>query len=235
MPIKGDGIMLVAQRSDALAHLPLFSSLSERELEALSVRVVERHFAPGEVLFREGEECRGLHVLAAGSVKIVRSSAAGREIAIHVESAPSTVAEIPLFDGGPYPATACAIDDVVCYVLDRDTFRALCAEHPDICPKILASVGRRLRKLVSLIESLSFGGVRQRLARMLLEFRDAAGDDTFTLPLTLQEMALRLGTVREVISRNMSRLQAHGVIRMRKREIVILDRHALLRDAEREF
>ncbi len=227
--------MLVAQRFDALAHLPLFSSLSERELEALSARVVERRLAPGEVLFREGEECQGLHVLAAGSVKIVRSSAAGREIAISVESAPSSVAEIPLFDGGPYPATACAIDDVVCYLLDRESFKTLCVEHPDICPKVLAAVGRRLRKMVALIESLSFGGVRQRLARMLLEFADQAGDDTFVLPLTLQEIALRVGTVREVISRNVSRLQAHGVIRMRKREIVILDRRALVRDAETEF
>jgi CRP/FNR family transcriptional regulator len=226
---------VAVHRTDTIAQLPLFSSLSPHEMHALAARIVERHFEPGEVLFREGDACKGLHVLAAGSVKIVRTSPGGREITIYVESAPSSVAEFPLFDGGPYPATAYAVDRVTCHVLGAADFHALCAEHPDIAPKILVAVARRVRKMVDLIESLTFGGVRQRLARMLLDFRDEAGDDTFPLPLTLQEIAFRLGTAREVISRNMSRFQAHGIIRMHKREIVLLDRQALVRDADTEF
>jgi len=218
-----------------IAQVSLFSSLAADELHSLALQTIERHFAPGDVVFREGDPCRGLHVLLAGSVKIVRSSPAGREIAISVETAPSTIAEVPLFDGGPYPASAHAIDHVVCGLLSRSAFHALCALHPDICPKILEAVGIRLRKMVELIESLSFGGVRQRLARLLLEFRDEADDDTFALPLTLQEIALRLGTAREVVSRNMSRFQAHGIISMHKRQIVLLNRRALVRDAETEF
>jgi CRP/FNR family transcriptional regulator len=225
----------VDERARLIAQVPLFSSLSAREIDALAGRVIERHFRPGDLLFSEGDPCGGLHVLVAGTVKIIKTSTSGREITLHIESAPSSIAEVPLFDGGPYPATVVAVDAVHCCILCCRDFQALCRDHPEMPPKILAAVGRRLRALVSLIESLTFGNVRQRFARLLLELAEDAGDDTFALPITLQEIALRLGTAREVISRNMSRFQAEGLVSLRKREVVVLNRHGLLREAETEL
>jgi CRP/FNR family transcriptional regulator len=92
-----------------------------------------------------------------------------------------------------------------------------------------------LRQLVSVVERVTFGSIRQRLARTLLDFAASARSSTFALPVTHEEMAQRLGTVREVVSRNLSRFQAEGFLRVQRREIEILDRAALEREAETEL
>jgi CRP/FNR family transcriptional regulator len=174
-------------------------------------------------------------VLALGSVKFVKSSPSGREFVVAVESAPSCGAEIPVFDAGPYPASVTAIhDEVADHITTRD-FQQVCRQHVEVPLKVLAVVGRRLRHLVSIIEGVTFGSVRQRLARTLLEFGEQAGRDSFLLPVTHQELASRLGTVREVVSRNLSRFQAEGLLRIHAREIQLLDRPGLKREAETEM
>jgi CRP/FNR family transcriptional regulator len=145
------------------------------------------------------------------------------------------VAEVPLFDGGPFPATVSAVDDVTAYLIAKADFQQVCREHPEVPLKVLAVVGRRLRVLVSVVESVTFGSVRQRLARTLLEFGQQAGQDSFALPVTHQELALRLGTAREVVSRNLSRFQAEGLLRIQRREVLLLDREGLEREAETEL
>src|SRR5438876_12310987 len=86
----------------------------------------------------------------------------------------------------------------------RTTYR-VCRAHPEISIKILAKVGARLRHLVATIESITFGSVTRRLAQLLLDMSREAGRDEFPLPITRQELASRLGTVRELISRNLMR------------------------------
>jgi CRP/FNR family transcriptional regulator len=102
--------------------------------------------------------------------------------------------------------------------------------------KVLAVVGKRLRTLVQLIETVTFGSVRQRLARVLLEAAktDVAGAPK-EIPLTHEELAARLGTVREVVSRNLARFQAEGMVKVVKRQIVIADIDALRAEADTEF
>jgi CRP/FNR family transcriptional regulator len=228
-------VPLVADRSSLLKSVPLFATLGPEELASLLDHSVERRYEPGQPLFYEGDSCTGLHVLLSGHVKICKTSSSGREIALSIEAAPCTIAEVPLFDGGPFPATAYAVDAADALVIERDRFAQLCRLHPELPCQILGAVGRRLRSMVALIESLTFGGVRQQLARLLLTFRDDAGDDTLLLPISTQEMAMRLGTAREVVSRNLSRFQATGLIRLSKRQLVILDAQGLAREAETEL
>lgn len=228
-------MLLVADRTDLLARIPLFDSLGMSEIESLLQHSVERRYVPGQMLFYEGDVCPGLHVLLSGHVKICKTSASGREIALYIESAPGTLAEVPLFDGGPYPAAACALDAVVALLIERESFYRLCCTHPQLPCIVLATVARRMRAMVTLIESLTFGGVRQQLARLLLGFRADAGDDTLALPISIQEIAMRLGTAREVVSRNLSRFQAHGLIRIHKRVLVFLDPEGLSREADTEL
>jgi CRP/FNR family transcriptional regulator len=226
---------LVADRPAILARVPLFEGITAAELAGVLEHSVERRFAAGQVLFSQGDRCTGLHVLLAGHVKLCKTSASGREVALYIESAPCSIAEIPLFDGGPFPATAYAVDAVDSLLIEREVFRRLCHLHPELPCRVLASIGRRLRSMVALIDSLTFGGVRQQLARLLLAFREEAGDDTLTLPISTQEMAMRLGTAREVVSRNLSRFQANGLIRIHKRQLVILDPAGLTNEAETEL
>jgi CRP/FNR family transcriptional regulator len=213
----------------------MFAGLEPEVVDALTQRAATRLFAPGELLFNEGDPCEGMFLLIQGSVKIFKSSSSGRQLTLAVETAPATVAELPLFDGGPYPASVQAVDEVVALFIHKRDFRAVCLQHPQLPLQALAIVGHRLRSLVALIESVTFGKVRQRLARTLLELADQSGGNSFSLPWTHQEIALNLGTVREVVSRNLNRFQAAGLIQVNHREIVVADREALQREAEAEI
>ena len=214
---------------ELIAQIPLFGSLSDSELRALMQRAIKRRFEAGEMLFWEGEPCAGIFLIVEGSVKIFKTSASGREMMLALETAPSTVAELPLFDGGPYPASVRVVEPVLAYFINKTDFQQVCRQYPDVALKVLAVVGRRLRHLVMVVESMTFGSVTQRLARLLLD----SGEDVFPLP-THQELASRLGTVREVVSRNLGRFRAQGLIAMQGRDVRILDRTGLAKEAEEE-
>jgi CRP/FNR family transcriptional regulator len=216
----------------ALSEIALFAALSGSEIQGLAQRAVEKRFAADEVLFREGEECAGIFLIVQGTVKIFRTSAGGREVMLSIESAPASVAELPLFDGGPYPASVRAVEPVVALFVDKRDFQQVCRQYPDVALKVLAVVGRRLRQLVGLVEAMTFGSVTQRLARLLLDASKMAGAEVFELPVTHQELASRLGTVREVVSRNLARFRAGGLIRIQGRQVEIVDRGGLEQEAE---
>jgi CRP/FNR family transcriptional regulator len=220
----------LAQCQAELRSMPIFASLDPPALQALAQRTRPFGFQPGELLFQEGEACGGLYLLTAGTVRIFKLSASGRELTLHLEQAPATVAEVPLFDGGAYPASVSAVGAVEARFLPRQDFIAVCREHPQVALAALAVFGRRLRTLVTLLEAVTFGGVRQRLARHLVEH---AANDFWSG--THQELALSLGTVREVVSRNLSRFQADGLVRIRHRGLDILNRAGLEREAEAEI
>lgn len=219
-------------RQETFDKTSLFNALSPEERQQIGALAVEKSYAAGEVVFYEGDACEGLYVIGAGSVKISKISPSGREIMLAIEQAPASVAEVPLFDNGVYPATVTAVGDCTTFLVRRDDFRRFCASHPEVPIKVLAVVGRRLRQLVGLIESVTFGSVRQRLAQTLLEAARASGGG---IALTHEELAMRLGTVREVVSRNLARFQAEGFIRIVKRQISIADIEALRAEAETEY
>ena len=219
-------------KTAVLSQITLFAALTEAEVQALAQRAVERRFAADEMLFWEGEPCTGMFLIVEGSVKIFRTSAGGREVMLAIESAPSSVAELPLFDGGAYPASVRAVEPVVTLFLNKHDFQQMCRQYPEVALKVLAVVGRRLRHLVGLVESMTFGSVTQRLARLLLETARATGSQTFDLPMTQQELASRLGTVREVVSRNLARFRSGGLIRIHDRQVEIVNRGGLEQEAE---
>jgi len=209
-----------------LGKVPLFSGLSESELGFLLARVGVRHYAAGQTVFSEGEPCAGLYVVESGSVRIFKSSAGGREQVLSVEGPGGSVAELPVFDGGSYPASVVAIEDSVLLFVSKDDFQALCVAHPQVALKVLKVVGTRLRRLVGIIEELSFTTVRHRLGAYLLRLAQSDGTRIkegvqVTLPANNQELAAQIGTVRELISRNLSRFQAEGLITLDGRTLVI--------------
>jgi CRP/FNR family transcriptional regulator len=216
----------------ALSEIALFAALSDAEIQGLAQRAVERRFAPDEMLFWEGEPCAGIFLIVQGSVKIFRTSPGGREVMLAIETAPATVAELPLFDGGPYPASVRVVEPVVSLFINKNDFQQVCRQYPDVALKVLAVVGLRLRHLVGLVEAMTFGSVTQRLARLLLETSKGAGTENFELPVTHQELASRLGTVREVVSRNLARFRAEGLIRIQGHQVQIVNLAGLEQEAE---
>ncbi len=215
-----------------LGKAALLSNLTPAELNLLAARTVRKSFAPGELLFSEGDPCHGLHIIARGRVRIFKSSPGGREQVLAVNTPGESIAELPVFDGGPYPASAVAIEDAQIAFISRRDFQAYCMEHPEVALKVLAVVGARLRRLVGIIEELSFTTIRQRLISALLRLAESEGRKTergieFQLPASHQELANQLGTVRELISRNLMRLQAEGLLDVDARQIVVKDVKAL--------
>lgn len=214
--------------ASVLEKAALLSNLSREELQMLAGRTVRKLFSAGELLFSEGEPCSGLHIIAMGKVRIFKTSVNGREQVLAMNLPGESIAELPVFDGGPYPASAVAMENTEIAFISRRDFHAYCVEHPEVALKVLSVVGARLRRLVGIIEELSFTTIRQRLIATLLKLAQNEGKRTergieFLLPATHQELANQLGTVRELISRNLMRLQAEGLIDVDARQIVVRD------------
>lgn len=213
--------------ADILRRVAIFSDLSETELQFLSERAVPRSYVKGDLIFTEGDPCTGLFVVESGHLRIFKSSPGGREQVLSVEGPGSSVAELPLFDGGRYPASTSAVDDARIYFISRQDFHSLCLVHPQVPLKVLKVVGARLRKLVGIIEELSFTTVRSRLISVLVRMAQSgkktpAGVE-IQLPASNQDLASQIGTVRELVSRNLSRLQAEELIRLDAKKVVIPD------------
>lgn len=216
----------------ALGRTPLFKELDAELLRALAARAVERSFRKGELLFVAGEEARGLYVIVVGAVRAFRESADGREQVIHVERAGATVAEVPVFDDGVFPSSVAAETDSTLLFIDKRDVRNLCREHPQIALAALKVLATRLRRCAELVETLSLREVGQRLARLLLAEARAGGGRTkagfeLTLALTNQQIAARVGSVREVVSRALARLQQDGLVKLEGRRLSIPDEAAL--------
>jgi len=218
-----------------LKATPLFAALDESEVSKLAARCGIRPYSPGETLFSEGEPCKGLYIVVSGRIRIFKTSVNGREQVLTVEGPGASVAELPVFDGGTYPASGSAIEKTEVLFISRADLRAICLENPEVSLKILQVVGQRLRRLVGIIEELSFTTVRHRLISWLLRQAGAEGRATdrgtvFSLNASHQELAAQIGTVRELFSRNLAQLQAQSLIEMNSREITILDREGLEAD-----
>ena len=218
--------------AQTLAKVQIFSGLTEPELTFLAQRAVPRHFSPGETVFSEGEPCAGLYVVESGHVRIFKSSAGGREQVLSIDGPGSSVAELPVFDGGNYPASVTAVDAATLLFVSKQDFQALCLAHPQVALKVLRVVGARLRRLVGIIEELSFTTVRHRLAALLLRLARSGGKRVadgveLTLPASNQELASQIGTVRELVSRNLSRFQSEGLVTIDGRSVIIHDLKAL--------
>ena len=217
-----------------LRKTQLFASLTEQEKQALAARVDKKRFQRGELLFSEGDSCTGLFLVASGQIRIFKLSPTGREQVLAVEGPGSSFAELPVFDGGNYPASASALEDAEVLFISRQDFQAFCREHPEVALKVLAVVGSRLRRLVGIIEELSFTTVRHRLIALILRLTQASGTASkegirVELTKTHQDLAAELGTVRELVSRNLSRLQAEGFLEVHGRSITVRDLAGLRR------
>ena len=223
----------------AAAHLrsvSFFRELSPAALHAVALRMIPRSYPQGRILFRVGEPCRGLYLLVTGKVEIYRSTSDGREHVIHVEIPVQPIAELPLFDAGPYPASGRVAEDSELLFLSVDDFQRLYREHPEIADAVIRNLGRRLRHLVRTVERISLLGIPARVASLLLEQAERAGalrdGGAFMLPHTQGQMAQLLATTRESVARALSDLRSHGIIRQEGRQVELLSVAGLERVAE---
>lgn len=208
--------------ADALRQQPYFRSLDDAEIAALTRALIERAFDKDKLVFLEGEPCQGLYIVRQGQVKIYKLSSEGREQILTFVGAGESFNEVAVFDGGPNPANVSAVEATTLWIVPRAAILDLIQRRPAVALAIIQNLGARLRHLVGLVEDLSLRQVSARLAKLLLETA-SSGQRT----LTQQEMAARLGTVREMVGRSLRQLEARGLIRVGRGKIVIVDREGL--------
>lgn len=217
-----------------LRRSALFGELPLKDLKELSGLARERELAAGEILFLAGEEATGLYVIASGVIRAFRVNSQGKEQTIHTEREGATLAEVPVFDDGTYPATAVAEKPSTLLVLSKTDVREFMMRHPALALTALRLMAKRLRSHADLVDSLAFQQVGQRLARiMLLESRERGARTSagvqLDLSLSNSELARRVGSVREVVSRTLSRLEREGLLTLdhKRRRVLIPDEAAL--------
>lgn len=216
-----------------LQGIPFFASLDRSALEDMGSRARRLTFAPGEMVFFEGDPCAGLFVVERGRCKIFKTSAEGREQTLHVILQGHSLNEVSVSDGGPNPANVIAVDDTILWNISRDDLQALAFRYPAVSWALLEHVARRARTLVSIVEDLGLRPVRARLAKLLLEEaeRSTQGELERDYLLTQQEMAARLGTVREMVGRALRTLMDEGAIKIERHRIIIVDQDLLRQEA----
>lgn len=218
------------RRRAALRRVQFLKTLPEEVIDELACAGVERRLSRGELLFAEHDRCLGLIVVLAGAIKVFKLDARGRELTLDSELPGESVFELPLFDGGNYPASAEASQEgTVVYIIRRERFGQFVASNPQIAALALRALAVRTRKLIQMVEAHSLHSVRARLAAYLLQ---TAGERArFTFPETNEAIGSRIGTVREVISRTLHSFKDAGLLRLCGREVVLCEPDALKRIA----
>lgn len=209
-----------------LREVPFLKELPEAAIDAIHRRGTLRTYSRGEPLFLQGEAAKGLFVVIRGSVRVYQIGDSGREHVLAIERPGGSVAELPLFDGGPYPAYAEAAEESALLTLGCERFGELLREHPELAQQVIRALAQRLRRLVQTVEGLALKEVRQRVAAMLLQLAGEQGSE-FTLPTSIEQMAGQLGSAREVISRTLHGFAHDGLIEMEGRRVKILDARRL--------
>jgi CRP-like cAMP-binding protein len=217
---------------EILNQTELFRGLDEEVLELLANHAVERRLDRGQILFTAGAPAEGLFVIAEGSVRAFRTGIDGREQVIHVERAVTTIAEVPVFDNGDYPSTVAAEEPALLFFIRKSDIRSACVKHPELALTAAKVLAARLRRCAELVESLSLREVGQRVAKLFLDEAAARGLKTpagvrFDLKLTHNQLAARIGTVREVVTRAIMRLQSQGLIEVDGKKLTIPDINGL--------
>jgi len=215
-----------------LKQCPLFAGLREEDLKRIKGIALPRQVGKREVLFSEGEEAKGFYVILSGKVKLYKISPEGKEQILHMVSAPDAFAEAALFLEGSYPAFAEALVDSQLLFFPKRNFVHLIEKHPQLSINMIVSLSHFLRKFASLIEELSLKEVSSRVAKYLMDLslksaRDGKNSKEVDLDLSKTQLASKLGTISETLSRTLSKMKTKGVINVNKNRILILNRELL--------
>jgi CRP-like cAMP-binding protein len=217
---------------ELLRRCPLFAGLKEDDLKRIRAIASLRQIKKKEVLFSDGEEAKGFYVILSGKVKLFKVSPEGKEQILHIVSAPDAFAEAALFLEGTYPAFAEAMTDSQLLYFPKRDFIQLIEKNPQLSINIIVTLSHFLKRFASLIEELSLKEVSSRVAKYVVDLsikssQEGKSPKEVELDLSKTQLALKLGTISETLSRTLAKMKAKRIIDVKKNKIVILNREAL--------
>ena len=217
---------------DLLKRCPLFSGMKEEDLKKIIATASSRQIKKKEILFFEGEEAKGFYVILSGKVKLYKVSPEGKEQILHIVSAPDAFAEAALFLEGSYPAFAEALSDSRLLFFPKRDFIKLIEKNPQLSINMIVTLSQYLKRFALLIEELSLKEVSSRIAKYLIDLsmkslREGTKSMEVELDLSKTQLASKLGTISETLSRTLAKMKAKGIIDVKKNKILILDRETL--------
>ena len=218
--------------TELIRQVPFFAELSEAAIGEIAKAAREKAFDKGRMIFFENDACDGFYIIQSGSVKIYKMSQGGREQILHTFKAGDTFAEVPTFDNGLCPANAQAVENTSLYLIRKADFENITRLYPEVAFSLLHHFAHWLRRFTIRLEELSLKDVGARLAGYLLRVAAENGEKTpdgivVHLKDNQQEIASHVGTVREIVSRNLRKFQDMNLISLKGRKLIILDREGL--------
>lgn len=207
----------MSQVSDVLPELkilPCLSGLKDDDIEIIGRMAILKRYKKNEVIFEETDSAKFFFIVITGSVKLYKTSPQGKELLIRVMKQGDYFCCAPLYCG-TYHVNAMTVDESTLIVIPTDKFKELLSEGlSPMGMKIVSSLCSRVRYLSDLVENITFKGVEERIILSLQKLAEEkeTGGDIVELSVTHQDLASMTGTVREVVSRTMSRLKREGII-----------------------
>ncbi len=218
-----------------LRNVTFFATLSKETLDHVAGASSLRHYRPDEHILLEGDRCEAGYFILEGAVRVYRVSREGREQVLVQLGPGQAFNTVPVFEpDGQNPANVVALSEVTLCVLLKEDFLHLVRTHGDLAMVVLEDFAQRLSHLTNLVEGLALHSVQERLARFLLDSAPQQdGINEEVRDWTQQEIAVHLGTVRDVVGRELRALEDAGLIRRERGRIVLLSRVGLERKAGR--
>lgn len=209
-----------------LAKVAYFQGLDPKTLQEI-VRAAHRsQYDAGQMILLEGEQTAGLYLVQSGGLKVSKIALDGREQILQFLEAGDVFNAVGVFTSQPNAATVTALEPSKVWMIRRETMKKLLADQPDLAGRVIEDLARRVSHLIALVEDLSLRSVEQRLARQLLE-NAVQGRIQRQRWATQVEIASRLGTVPDVVSRTLRKLAERGLIEISRQEIRVLDQEGL--------
>lgn len=207
---------------DGLRRIPYFFDVSEETLKSLASRASHKTFPKNAIVINEGDDAGPLYVILSGKVRVFLSSEAGKVITLSIQEAGSYFGELSLLDDSPRSASVMTLEKTVCGLIAKSEFKKWLSEHPDLAFCIIKGLTRRIRILTESVRGFALFDVYGRLSRLLSELAvDTDGKPTIPDRPSHQEIANRIGSSREMVSKIMKDLVNGGYLTVAGKTLVI--------------
>lgn len=207
-----------------LEQVQLFSGLNVANLEKIEGMAVSKHYRRNTVIIEQGDEANTLFLIVSGRVKVYRLGEDNKEVVFREIGPGSYFGELALLVGGTRSACVETLEDSDFSVLTRHSFELILEGHPQIARTLLRDLAGRVYQLSDDMGNLALLDVYGRVIKLIENSAVEEDGQLKTGKLTQQDIASRVGSSREMVSRILKELRVGGYIEVDKRRIVLLRR-----------